>query len=77
MTESIETSEDMALPFHGLSAAQEAAQARPVDINQELLRALKRLSDQCGRMRKAFDWKETDAERNAVEVIAKANGSAS
>ena len=49
------------------------ANARVLAAAPELLEALQRLSDQCTRLRMAWQL-ESDAERNARVVIAKAIG---
>lgn len=55
--------------------AQMAANARLIAAAPELLEALQRLSAQCTRLRLP-DQAETDAEKTARAVIAKATGGA-
>lgn len=67
---------DGATVCNGLGSQREpirAANARLIAAAPELLEALQRLSDQCTRLRMAWQL-ESDAERTARVVIAKAVG---
>jgi len=57
---------------HSLGASGEA-NASLIAAAPELLEALERLSAQCERLRLP-GWAMSDAERNALEVIARAKG---
>ena len=58
----------------GITQAQAEAAAHLFVIAPEILEALQRLSAQCERLRLPGQ-KMTDAERNALAVLAKATGS--
>ena len=61
--------------YYEVTPDEALANARLIASAPEMLAALERLSGQCERLR-LDGWKETDAERNAKEVIAMAKGGA-